>query len=226
MHRFELFTGDCRTAMLFMEDSSIDSVVCDPPYGISFMAKHWDYDVPTAELWADCLRVLKPGGHIVALAGSRTHDLMSMALRLAGFECRDTVMWEYSQEDAASALFESMTNDQKKAFSAAFPGEIGVLWQYASGFPKSRDPWKGALNGNDSRTAERALLGRRLVDGGSWLANRSFCRVCAKADDFAWRPAKTEDMGVRWLECRKANARRTAPFAVGKAKVHVCVRGA
>ena len=95
MHRFELFTGDCRTAMLFMEDSSIDSVVCDPPYGISFMAKHWDYDVPTAELWADCLRVLKPGAHLLAFFSTRTYHRGVTAIEDAGFEIRDTTAWVY-----------------------------------------------------------------------------------------------------------------------------------
>lgn len=120
----ELFTihrGDCLEALRAMPDSSVDSVVTDPPYGLSdhkptdvvacltawlageeyrpnkkgFMGRAWDSWVPGPEVWREVFRVLKPGGHVVAFAGSRTHDLMSMALRLAGFECRDTVMWIY-----------------------------------------------------------------------------------------------------------------------------------
>ena len=50
-----------------------DAVVTDPPYGLSFMGKRWDYDVPSVDVWAECMRVLKPGGHLLAFAGPRTH---------------------------------------------------------------------------------------------------------------------------------------------------------
>lgn len=105
-----------------MPDESVDSVVCDPPYGLSstgprhvteaitrwvsgdrefvpsgrgFMAMDWDSFVPPPALWDECLRALKPGGHLAAFAGSRTMDLMTLSIRLAGFEIRDSLAWIY-----------------------------------------------------------------------------------------------------------------------------------
>ena len=79
-----------------MPDNSVDSVVTDPPYGLSFMGKKWDYDVPSEEIWRECLRVLKPGGHLLAFAGTRTQHRMAVRIEDAGFEIRDMIAWVYS----------------------------------------------------------------------------------------------------------------------------------
>lgn len=78
-----------------MPDCSVDAVVTDPPYGLSFMGKKWDYDVPGVDVWAECLRVLKPGGHLLAFAGTRTQHRMAVRIEDAGFEIRDLIMWCY-----------------------------------------------------------------------------------------------------------------------------------
>jgi site-specific DNA-methyltransferase (adenine-specific) len=78
-----------------MPDNSIDAVVTDPPYGLSFMGKRWDYDVPSTEIWAECLRVLKPGGYLLAFAGTRTQHRMAVRIEDAGFEIRDMLAWMY-----------------------------------------------------------------------------------------------------------------------------------
>jgi hypothetical protein len=70
-------------------------VVTDPPYGLSFMGKRWDYDVPSVAIWAECLRVLKPGGHLLAFAGTRTQHRMAVRIEDAGFEIRDMIAWVY-----------------------------------------------------------------------------------------------------------------------------------
>jgi len=80
-----------------MPDNSIDSIVTDPPYGLAFMGKKWDYDVPSIEIWQECLRVLKPGGHLLAFAGTRTQHRMAVRIEDAGFEIRDMIMWVYGQ---------------------------------------------------------------------------------------------------------------------------------
>jgi site-specific DNA-methyltransferase (adenine-specific) len=95
--RFTLHHGDNREVLKTFEDNSVDSIVCDPPYELGFMGKKWDstgiaYDV---SLWAECLRVLKPGGHLIAFGGTRTYHRMTCAIEDAGFEIRDSVIWMY-----------------------------------------------------------------------------------------------------------------------------------
>jgi len=81
--------------MKMIDDNSIDAVVTDPPYGLSFMGKKWDYDVPDIEVWKECLRVLKPGGYLLAFAGTRTQHRMAVRIEDAGFEIRDMIAWVY-----------------------------------------------------------------------------------------------------------------------------------
>ena len=90
-----LLLGDCLEQLKELPDNSVDSVVTDPPYGLSFMGKKWDYDVPSVEVWAECLRVLKPGGHLLAFAGTRTQHRMAVRIEDAGFEIRDMIAWVY-----------------------------------------------------------------------------------------------------------------------------------
>ena len=95
MSRFLLLPGDCLASMRCLPSDSVDSIVTDPPYGLSFMGKEWDYDVPSTEIWAECLRVLKPGGHLLAFAGTRTQHRMAVRSEDAGFEIRDMIAWAY-----------------------------------------------------------------------------------------------------------------------------------
>jgi site-specific DNA-methyltransferase (adenine-specific) len=87
--------GDCLQVLKTLADNSVDSVVTDPPYGLSFMGKKWDYDVPSEDIWRECLRVLKPGGHLLAFAGTRTQHRMAVRIEDAGFEIRDMIAWVY-----------------------------------------------------------------------------------------------------------------------------------
>ena len=91
----KLLLGDCLDKLKELDDNSIDSIVTDPPYGLSFMGKKWDYDVPSVEIWEECMRVLKPGGHLLSFAGSRTYHRMAVRIEDAGFEIRDQIMWIY-----------------------------------------------------------------------------------------------------------------------------------
>ena len=87
--------GDCLVKLQELDDNSVDSIVTDPPYGIDFMGKKWDYDVPSVEIWEQCLRVLKPGGYLLAFAGTRTQHRMAVRIEDAGFEIRDMIAWVY-----------------------------------------------------------------------------------------------------------------------------------
>jgi len=92
-----VLVGDCCEVMQTMADNSIDAIVTDPPYELGFMGKSWDstgvaYDVT---VWQECLRVLKPGGHLLAFGGSRTYHRLAVAIEDAGFQIRDQIMWVY-----------------------------------------------------------------------------------------------------------------------------------
>jgi len=91
----KLILGDSVDKLKELDDNSIDSIVTDPPYGLSFMGKKWDYDVPSQEIFEECLRVLKPGGYLLSFAGSRTYHRMAVRVEDAGFEIRDQIMWIY-----------------------------------------------------------------------------------------------------------------------------------
>ena len=118
--KWEIACGRSEELLRSLPDNSIDSVVTDPPYGLGkapdaikmlegwmesgsyshkgskgFMNLEWDSFVPQPSLWKEVYRVLKPGGHVVAFAGTRTQDLMALGLRIAGFEIRDMVAWIY-----------------------------------------------------------------------------------------------------------------------------------
>lgn len=92
-----VLVGSCLDRLKDLEDGSVDSIVTDPPYELGFMGKAWDasgiaYNV---ELWRECLRVLKPGGHLLAFGGTRTYHRMAVAIEDAGFEIRDSIHWVY-----------------------------------------------------------------------------------------------------------------------------------
>lgn len=94
---YKLFLGNCLDQMKNLEDNSVDSIVTDAPYGISFMNKKWDHQVPSVEIWKECLRVLKPGGYLLSFAGTRTQHRMACNIEDAGFEIRDMIAWIYAQ---------------------------------------------------------------------------------------------------------------------------------
>lgn len=94
---WRILTGDCRELLAGMDEASVDSIVCDPPYELGFMGKRWDASGVAfdRETWRAALRVLKPGGHLVAFGGTRTYHRMACAIEDAGFEIRDCLMWLY-----------------------------------------------------------------------------------------------------------------------------------
>ena len=92
-----LLLGDCLVRLAEFPDSSVDSIVTDPPYGLSFLGKAWDYDVPKVDVWRECLRVLKPGGFLLSFFGTRTYHRGVAPIEDAGFEIRDQLQWIYGQ---------------------------------------------------------------------------------------------------------------------------------
>lgn len=114
--------ADCIEAMAEMDEASVDAIVTDPPYGLGFMGKKWD-DLPPGLEWAqECIRVLKPGGHLLAFGGSRTYHRLACAVEDAGFEVRDQMMWLYG-----SGFPKSL--DVSKAIDKAAGAERPVIGQ-------------------------------------------------------------------------------------------------
>ena len=97
MSKITLINNDCIEAMKEMWDNTVDAIVTDPPYELGFMGKSWDSTgiAFSTEVWEEALRVLKPGGHLIAFSGSRTYHRMAVAIEDAGFEIRDQIMWVY-----------------------------------------------------------------------------------------------------------------------------------
>lgn len=95
MKSFEIKNEDCREVMRGLPDNSIDSIVTDPPYGLEFMGKGWDRGVPGVEFWTEAIRILKPGGHLLAFGGTRTFHRLTVAIEDSGFEIRDCLSWIY-----------------------------------------------------------------------------------------------------------------------------------
>jgi len=91
----QILQGDCLEILRTLPAECIDAVVTDPPYGLQFMGKKWDYQVPGVETWREVLRVLKPGGHALVACGTRTQHRMAVNVEDAGFEIRDLVAWIY-----------------------------------------------------------------------------------------------------------------------------------
>jgi len=93
--KIELLQGDCFEVMQGLADNSVDLVLTDPPYGLKFMGKKWDYDIPSVEVWVEALRTLKPGGHLLAFSADRTYHRMACRIEDAGFEIRAMAIWAY-----------------------------------------------------------------------------------------------------------------------------------
>lgn len=90
-----LLGGDCLDVLRTLPDASVHSIVTDPPYGLGFMGMGWDHGVPSVDVWSACLRVLKPGGHLLSFFGTRTYHRGVVAIEDAGFEIRDQIGWAF-----------------------------------------------------------------------------------------------------------------------------------
>ena len=198
---FEVRHGDCLELMRAMPDNSVDAVVTDPPYGLSFMGKKWDYDVPGVEVWAECLRVLKPGGHLLAFAGTRTQHRMAVRIEDAGFEIRDMIAWVYGSGfpkslDVSKAI-DKAAGAEREVVRSVFRGNsagtsAGIMGQAvprtdtitapATAEAEQWDGWGTALKPSlePVTVARKPLVGtvaENVLEHGTGAINVDGCRV-------------------------------------------------
>lgn len=202
----QLHNKDCLEVLAEMPDNSVDAVVTDPPYGMSqhsqadiiaaltswlageeyvhskkgFMNKTWDSFVPSPAVWKEVLRVLKPGGHILCAASTRTVDLMGISLRLGGFEIRDTITELYDSDTGKQAFFDSLSSEQLKLLQRGYCELFSVEWVYGSGFPKSL---------NISKAIDKAVGAEREIIA---VVNKtpSASNLCNKGWERPWAEGK------------------------------------
>ena len=146
-----LLAGDCLERLRELPACSVDACVTDPPYGLSFMGKKWDYDVPGEDIWRECLRVLKPGGHLLAFAGTRTQHRMAVRIEDAGFEIRDMIAWVYGSGFPKS-------HNIGKAIDKAAGAERQVIGISPNDRPKSQVKGGKAFDRAMDQGQEHAIL--------------------------------------------------------------------
>jgi site-specific DNA-methyltransferase (adenine-specific) len=179
---------DCLAGMREMEENSVDAVVCDPPYGISMMQAEWDHGVPGVPYWQEALRVAKPGAHLLAFGGTRTHHRLMVAIEDAGWELRDCLMWVFGSGmpkglDVGKAIDKAVGAEREAVISKwamRYPnGPGGSSYQLSQkGVPSTRvgvpmdtlpatdaakqwDGWNTALK----PSYEPVILARKPLDG-------------------------------------------------------------
>lgn len=174
--RWEVINADCRDALKNIPDCSIDAIVTDPPYELGFMGKSWDATgvAYSVDVWRECLRVLKHGGHLLAFGGSRTYHRLACAVEDAGFQIRDQIMWIYGSGFPKS-LDVSKAIDKQNGIWRGRAGEIVSGNGSMSGGNYARNP-KGEPATDDAKqwqgwgTAlkpahEPIVLARKALDG-------------------------------------------------------------
>jgi len=226
MREVNLLLGDCRDRLKELPDNSIDSIVTDPPYELGFMGKSWDasgvaYDV---ELWRECLRVLKHGGHLLSFGGSRTYHRMACAIEDAGFQIRDQIMWVYGSGfpkslNISKAIDKAAGAERKvigvrtdgmsatamkpdKGWNANSMGSVLDITAPATAEAEVWDGWGTALKPAHEPIvlARKPLVGtvaNNVLTHGTGGINIDGCRVGMSGEDFAKLSAGVEAIRKR-----------------------------
>ena len=233
MVSYKLFNDDCLETLKTFENSSIDSVVTDPPYGLKFMSKKWDANLPSTELWKEILRVLKPGGHLISFFSTRTYHRGVVNIEDAGFEIRDQLAYAYTSGFPKSQNI-SLAIDKKlglqehrgKAFRTAGAGDRediksanGVDGLYYNTYKSNESKRWGGYGTALKPAFEPIVLARKplnektiaenVMKHGTGGLNIDGCRVGGEPSPSVQRrlsPAPKDSMGVTgWKTPKRSN---------------------
>lgn len=167
-----ILVGDAIEMLRTLKPDSVDSIVTDPPYELGFMGKSWDATgiAYSVELWREALRVLKPGGHLLAFSGSRTYHRMAVAIEDAGFEIRDQIMWVYSSGFPKSLDVSKAIDKMKRREYVLAAIELGLevpgnnLHDWTKAEHSPGDVWwnkfKNHLSESEWLSVERNVIGK------------------------------------------------------------------
>jgi len=228
-----LFHGDCLEVLAGLPDGSVDSVVTDPPYGLAFMGNRWDtFSAVEFQAWcglwaAECLRVLKPGGHMLAFGGTRTFHRLAVAVEDAGFEIRDSIAWLHSQGFPKGGnlkpAFEPVVVGRKRLAEKTVSANVSRFGTGLLNVEASRiatvDAFGGGSKGSsgfvDGYAHDGWVAG---AEGGRWPANVILDESQAAALDLQSGVSKSSGVINRWDDGAK-------PFGGGAGHEYTSVRG-
>jgi len=215
--------------MQYLPNNSIDSIVTDPPYGLSFMGKKWDYDIPSVAIWKEALRILKPGGHILCACGTRTQHRMAVNIEEAGFEIRDIVTWLYGSGfpkslDISKAI-DKQAGAKRESIGKRFDG-------------KGSDSGTGIYqmnNGTSNMAKEIDITTPATNEAKQWEGWGSALKPATEFWTLARKPLSektiTENVlkhgtgGINIAECKIGNNQRFSSAAKAKAGTFNCSPG-
>lgn len=185
---YQLHVGRCEVVLKSIPDNSVDSIVTDPPYGLSFQNHKWDYDVPTVEQWQECLRVLKPGGHLLAFGGARTYHRLVVNAEDAGFEIRDQILWIYGSGFPKSHNLDGQWNGW---WTALKPAHEPILM--------ARKPFKSTVAENMVALGTGALnINACRIPTGEQLSGGAGCLLSHQRDGTEPAADYEQSVGGRW----------------------------
>lgn len=176
----KLLHGKVEKRVPELPESSFHAVFCDPPYGLKMLGKEWDHGVPSHSVWEKILRVLKPGGHLIAFGGTRTHHRLWTAVEDAGFEIRDSLMWIYGNgfpkslnvskalDKVAKATREVVGRRTRPDETAPSTAEAKLWNGYGTGLKPAYEPIllaRRPLSGNVSQNILKHGAGALNIEG-------------------------------------------------------------
>lgn len=202
--KYQVINGNNIDVLKTFPDNYFDSIVTDPPYGIDFLGKSWDANTGALETYQECLRVLKPGGHILAFSAARTYHHLAITLEQAGFEIRDQIMWIYS---------------------SGFPKsqDVGKSIDRAAG---KKDPNYGTTNNNGTAGGINLSFTEDHI-GGSRRCNKCKKDVAAqydcKEDECGLKYNAQTEEGKKWLGWGTALKPAHEPIALARKPIKLSI---